>query len=214
MRVLKSRMLKRAVDVTVAGAALVAAAPILAAATVAVRATMGAPVFFRQDRPGVHGKPFRLVKFRTMRPSAAADTDPTTDAQRLTRLGSLLRSTSIDELPTLWNVLKGDMSLVGPRPLLMRYLPRYSPHQARRHEVPPGLTGLAQVRGRNTLSWTEKFDLDVWYVDHWSLTLDARILVETIVSVFKRQGISAQGHATMPEFFGSEPGVNAATKRQ
>lgn len=194
---------KRAFDVIGAACGITAVSPVLALAGVAVRVSMGSPVFFRQDRPGLHGKPFRLVKFRTMRTPAAGEDSLRTDAVRLTRLGSFLRRTSLDELPTLLNVLKGDMSLVGPRPLLMQYLDRYSPHQARRHEVKPGITGWAQINGRNAISWEQKFDLDVWYVDHASLALDLKILARTILKVVQREGISHQGEATMSEFMGT-----------
>ena len=165
----------------------------------AVRLSMGSPVLFRHRRAGYRGRPFTLLKFRTMRPGAPGEPD---DA-RLTRLGALLRAASLDELPQLWNVLCGDMSLVGPRPLLMEYLARYTPEQARRHDVPPGITGLAQVRGRNAITWEEKFALDVWYVDHASLRLDLYILWRTLVAVVRRSGVSAPGHATMPVFLGS-----------
>ena len=160
----------------------------------AVRVCLGRPVFFRQPRPGLHGRPFALVKFRTMRAGTGSD------AERLTRFGRFLRTTSLDELPELWNVLRGDMSLVGPRPLLMQYLERYTPEQARRHEMKPGITGWAQVNGRNALTWDERFALDVWYVDHWSLALDLRILARTLGAILRRKGITAPGSATMPEF--------------
>ncbi len=199
-RLVKSKRLKRAVDVAAAATGLVLGAPLLGLAAAAVRVSMGSPVLFAQDRPGLHGVPFRLRKFRTMRDAA----DGVPDAERLTPVGRLLRTTSVDELPTLWNVLRGDMSLVGPRPLLTRYISRYNAEQARRHEVLPGLTGLAQVRGRNALSWPEKFELDVWYVDNWSLLLDARIVFETVWSVLARRDINAPGHATMPEFMGND----------
>lgn len=198
------RALKRVLDVAGAGAGLVAGAPAMVGAAVAIRATMGAPVFFRQQRPGLHGKPFGLYKFRTMTDARGPDGELLPDAERLTPVGQFIRSTSLDELPQLLNVLRGEMSLVGPRPLLMRYLPRYSPRQSRRHEVKPGITGLAQVRGRNSLSWAEKFEHDVRYVEQWSLALDVRILVETVAQVLKRDGISSEGHATMPEFMGTE----------
>jgi lipopolysaccharide/colanic/teichoic acid biosynthesis glycosyltransferase len=191
---------KRFVDVSLAGAALVVTGPVLAAAAVAVRATMGRPVLFSQVRPGRGGQPFTVRKLRTM---TMGDGD---DAARLTPLGRLLRAASVDELPQLWNVLRGDMSLVGPRPLLTAYLARYTPEQARRHDVLPGITGWAQIHGRNALSHEEKFRLDVWYVDHWSLALDARILAATVWRVLSRSGISAEGHATMPEFMGTEAG--------
>jgi lipopolysaccharide/colanic/teichoic acid biosynthesis glycosyltransferase/glycosyltransferase involved in cell wall biosynthesis len=194
--------LKRAVDVVLGGAGLVGSAAFLFPAMAAVRITLGEPVLFRQQRPGLHAKPFQLLKLRTMRHAKPYEKGPEFDATRITALGRFLRATSIDELPTLWNVLRGDMSLVGPRPLLMRYLPRYSKHQARRHDVKPGITGWAQVNGRNTLSWDEKFDLDVWYVDHRSWLLDLRILAMTVGKVLRRDGISKKGHATMPEFMG------------
>lgn len=193
---------KRAFDVVVAGAVLLVTLPAQLLIAVLIRLRLGKPVLFRQERPGRDEVVFELVKFRTMR-----DSDPgrgwVTDEERLTPLGRTLRSLSADELPTLWNVLRGDMSLVGPRPLLVRYLERYSPEQRRRHEVRPGITGLAQVSGRNLLSWEEKFALDVEYVDTRSMRVDLRILVNTVRQVFARQGISAEGAATMPEFLGS-----------
>lgn len=196
------RLAKRALDITVAGGALLAASPVVAASAFAVRCQMGSPVLFRQERPGLNGQPFEMLKLRTMlTPEQAGKAG---DDARLTPLGWWLRSTSIDELPTLWNVLKGDMSLVGPRPLLMQYLPLYSPEQARRHDVRPGLTGLAQVRGRNALSWEDKFAADVEYVNSQSLALDLRILVETVLVVFRRSGIAHEGAVTMPVFTGSE----------
>ncbi len=197
-------IVKRALDVGVAVAGLVLSAPLLGVLAAAIRVTMGRPVCFRQERPGRGGRPFRIVKFRTMRDTEPGEDPLTSDAMRLTALGGWLRRTSLDELPTLWNVLSGDMSLVGPRPLLMRYLSRYSAEQARRHEVKPGLTGWAQVNGRNAISWEEKFQYDVWYVDHQSLLLDLRILARTALKVLKREGISAGDHATMPEFMGAE----------
>lgn len=183
--------------------------PLLAVTALAVRWRMGPPVLFRQQRPGLHGQPFTLLKFRTMRTGAG------TDAERLTPFGRWLRATSLDELPELLNVLKGDMSLVGPRPLLPEYLPLYSPEQARRHEVRPGLTGWAQVNGRNAQSWEERFRLDVWYIDHRSLGLDLRILLRTVGQVFSRRGISAEGHASMPAFGGdvSHRGTEGTEKR-
>lgn len=195
------RVVKRGVDIAVASVGLAVASPVIAASAVAVRATMGSPVFFRQQRPGLHGEPFEMVKLRTMLTEEQAGARG--DAKRLTPLGAWLRETSIDELPALWNVLRGDMSLVGPRPLLMQYLPLYSPEQARRHDVRPGLTGLAQVRGRNALGWDEKFRHDVDYVDHQSLALDARILWETVLVVLRRDGITHGETATMPVFTGS-----------
>ncbi|TBT82581.1 sugar transferase [Propioniciclava sinopodophylli] len=186
-------------DASVAAVGLVATAPLQAVVALAVLAKHGRPVLFRQPRPGKDGRVFELVKFRTM---LLPDAQRVSDADRLTPLGRFLRSTSLDELPTLWNVLKGEMSLVGPRPLLVQYLDRYTPEQARRHEVRPGVTGLAQVRGRNGLDWDEKLALDVEYVDHRSLALDLRILWETVAVVLLRRGISAEGHATMAEFQG------------
>jgi lipopolysaccharide/colanic/teichoic acid biosynthesis glycosyltransferase len=170
-----------------------------------VRCKLGSPVLFRQIRPGQHGRPFMMVKFRTMTDERGADGELLPDAQRLTSFGRFLRASSLDELPELWNVLRGEMSLVGPRPLLMEYLPLYSPEQARRHEVRPGITGWAQVNGRNALSWEERFKLDIWYVDHRSLWLDLRILWLTVRKVIVREGISAQGEATMPRFTGNKP---------
>lgn len=195
--------MKRAVDFFVAAFALsILALPFLALAAI-VRWRLGSPVLFRQQRPGLDGQPFEMVKFRTMTDARAADGSLLPDAQRLTSFGRFLRSTSLDELPELWNVLRGDMSLVGPRPLLMEYLPLYSPQQSRRHEVRPGITGWAQVNGRNALTWDQKFALDVWYVDNRSLSLDLRILWLTIRSVLVRDGISAAGEATMPRFQGN-----------
>lgn len=194
---------KRAFDVTVAGSALVAFSPILAGTALLVRTTMGSPVLFRQKRPGKGGRPFYVYKFRTMTDERDAAGNLLPDEQRLTRLGKFIRSTSLDELPQLLNVLKGDMSLVGPRPLLMQYLDRYTPEQARRHDVLPGITGWAQVNGRNAIRWEEKFELDTWYVDNWSLWLDLRILALTVLRVLQRKGVSSAGHATMPEFMGT-----------
>ncbi len=196
----RSDVAKRAIDVTVSAVGLVVSAPVQLVTAGVVLAVHGRPVLFRQPRPGRDGVVFELVKFRTMR---HPDATHVTDADRLTRVGRFLRSTSLDELPTLWNVLKGDMSLVGPRPLLVEYLPRYTPEQARRHEVRPGVTGLAQVSGRNGLSWEDKFALDVEYVDRRSLRLDLSILVRTVRSVLRRQGISGEGEATMSVFMGS-----------
>lgn len=173
-----------------------------------VRRKLGSPVFFRQVRPGLHGKPFEMVKFRTMTSECGPDGQLLPDAVRLTPFGRFLRATSLDELPEFWNVLKGDMSLVGPRPLLMEYLPLYTPEQARRHDVRPGITGWAQVNGRNAISWEDKFRLDVWYVDHQSLWLDVRILWMTVKKVLVRDGISAAGEATMPRFTGSKPSAD------
>lgn len=197
-------VLKRLFDVIVAGSALLLLSPVLALLAWQVRRKLGAPVLFRQLRPGLEGRPFRMVKFRTMRDAVDAHGLPLADAERLTPFGRRLRSTSLDELPELWNVLKGEMSLVGPRPLMMEYLPLYSKEQARRHEVRPGITGWSQVNGRNALAWPEKFRLDVWYVDNWSLWLDLRILLLTLKKVWARDGISAAGEATMAKFTGKE----------
>ncbi len=196
-------LVKTAVDRAAAAVGIVAVAPVLVGAAAAVRVTMGSPVFFRQKRPGRGERTFEIVKFRTMRDATDASGNLLSDAERLTPVGRWLRATSVDELPQLWNVLRGDLSLVGPRPLLVRYLPRYSPEQRRRHEVMPGITGWAQIHGRNAISWEEKFALDVWYVDHWSLALDARIVLETVGRVLRRTGVSKDGHATMPEFEGT-----------
>src|SRR5204863_509691 len=182
-------LMKRAFDRTAAAVGLVILAPVLGLAAVAVGTTMGRPILFRQQRPGLRGRLFPVLKFRTMRDATDATGRPLPDGVRLTKLGAFLRSTSIDELPQLVNVLRGEMSLVGPRPLLTRYLDRYTPEQARRHEVLPGITGWAQVNGRNALSWERKFELDVWYVDHWSLGLDLKILWLTLAKVLKREGI-------------------------
>ncbi|MBA96275.1 MAG: sugar transferase [Roseobacter sp.] len=181
---------------------LVLLSPVLLVVWAMIRRDMGSPVLFRQTRPGLNGQPFRMVKFRTMRDANDADGNPLPDSERLTNFGRFLRSSSLDELPELWNVLKGDMSLVGPRPLLMEYLTLYSPNQARRHEVRPGVTGWAQINGRNAISWDEKFELDVWYVDNRNLWLDLKIIWLTIRKVLKRDGISAAGEATMPKFEG------------
>ncbi len=198
-------LVMRAFDVTASAAALVVLSPVLAVVAVVTVVTMGRPVFFTELRAGRDGVPFRLVKFRTMREPLPHERGPEHDDVRLTAVGRVVRSSSLDELPTLWNVLKGDMAIVGPRPLPVRYLPRYSATHARRHEVRPGITGWAQVNGRNSLSWDERFDLDVWYVDHRSVRLDLRILLRTVTTVARREGISHGGHATMPEFRGSRP---------
>ena len=192
--------MKRLFDLIAAFFALSLLALPLALLAWQVRRKLGSPVFFTQVRPGLHGKPFKMVKFRTMTSERGPDGELLPDAVRLTPFGRFLRSSSLDELPELWNVLKGDMSLVGPRPLLMEYLPLYSPAQARRHEVRPGITGWAQVNGRNAISWEDKFKLDVWYVDHRSLWLDVKILWLTVQKVLVRDGISAEGETTMPRF--------------
>ena len=195
---------KRLLDVAIAGTALVFGGPAMLALAAAVRWKLGSPVLFRQKRPGLGGRIFTIYKLRTMTDARDANGNLRPDAERLTRFGGLLRSTSLDELPELWNVLRGDMSLVGPRPLLVEYLDRYSPRQARRHEVKPGITGWAQVNGRNALSWSARFEHDVWYVDNLSFVLDSRILLQTIVKMLKREGIAQPGHATMEKFTGGE----------
>lgn len=187
-----ARAAKRAIDIAGASAAL------------ALRMTMGSPILFRQQRPGLYGEPFELIKLRTMRPPRPGESPEVDEGPRLTRLGRLLRASSIDELPSLWNVLRGEMSLVGPRPLLMEYLDRYTPEQARRNHVKPGLTGWVQINGRNAREWHEKFALDLWYVDNWSLLLDLRILARTPAAVLRREGISHPGDSTCPLFRGTE----------
>ncbi len=196
---------KRTLDVTVAGTALIVFAPVLAVTAILVRVKLGSPILFVQQRPGQGGRSFSLMKFRTMTDACGPDGQPLPDDQRMTRFGQFLRSSSLDELPELWNILRGDMSLVGPRPLLERYLPLYSAEQARRHEVRPGLTGWAQVNGRNQIGWDERFAMDVWYVEHTSLVLDIRILALTVVKVLRRDDISAEGCTTMTAFTGSQP---------
>lgn len=198
--------LKRALDVAVAGPALIASLPVQAAVAVAVRQNLGSPVLFRQRRPGLHGEPFELLKFRSMREPAYPGQP---DAERITRFGAALRSTSLDELPSLWNVVRGDMSLVGPRPLLMEYLERYTPEQARRHDVRPGVTGLAQVTGRNASGWEERFAHDVDYVNRRSLRLDLQILAQTVFTVIQRDGITAEGSVSMSKL-GEDPGTASA----
>ena len=200
------KILKRLFDVTSSLAFLILLSPLLAGIAALARLLLGSPVFVRQLRPGLHGRPFTLLKFRTMTEARDPAGNLLPDEQRLTRLGCFLRRTSLDELPELINVLKGEMSLVGPRPLLMQYLDRYTPEQARRHEVKPGITGWAQINGRNALTWEEKFKLDVWYVDHRSLALDLKILLLTPFSALRGYGVSAEGHATMPEFMGTQAG--------
>lgn len=194
--------MKRIVDILGAGLGLILLSPILAIVAVAIRSKMGAPVLFRQKRPGLHAKPFELLKFRTMLRDVDSLGNPLADSERLTEFGRILRRTSLDELPALWNVLVGDMSLIGPRPLLMEYLPLYSSEQARRHEVRPGITGWAQVNGRNAISWEQKFAYDVWYIDHQALRLDLVIFWKTIVKVVGAEGISQDGHVTMEKFRG------------
>lgn len=196
-------MLKRLVDIVASAAVLVVLSPVLAVTALLVRVKFGSPVLFRQVRPGLDERPFGLIKFRSMTDARDAHGELLPDARRLPPFGRWLRSTSLDELPELWNVLRGDMSLVGPRPLLMQYLPLYSPEQRRRHEVRPGLTGLAQVEGRNALTWDEKFAADVRYVDRQSLWLELTIIARTVTMILRRDGISAPGEATMPPFTGT-----------
>lgn len=206
------RSLKRALDFVLSLVGLVLLSPLLAILAALVYLEVGRPVIFRQQRPGWKGRPFIIYKFRTMRDLRDSEGRLLDDAARLTRFGRFFRSTSLDELPELFNVLKGDMSLVGPRPLLMEYLDRYTPEQARRHDVRPGITGWAQVHGRNALSWEEEFDLDVWYVDHWSLWLDIKILFMTVGSVLRREGISQPGRATRDYFLGTQTPGEMATQ--
>lgn len=201
---LYTRFFKRALDILCAGAVLLLFWWVYAILAVLVRCKLGSPVLFTQDRPGKDGKIFRLYKFRTMTDRRDEEGRLLPDEVRLTKFGRLLRATSLDELPELFNILRGEMSLVGPRPLLVKYLPLYNERQARRHEVTPGLTGWAQVNGRNAIGWEEKFELDVWYVDHISFRLDAKILFMTVAKVFRREGISSETSATMEEFKGSE----------
>jgi lipopolysaccharide/colanic/teichoic acid biosynthesis glycosyltransferase len=197
-------MVKRSIDRMFAAVVLLMLGPVMLFVWVLILTVMGTPALFRQRRPGRNGVPFTVLKFRTMNSAVDRFSNLLPDADRLTRLGRLLRAASLDELPQLWNVLRGDLSLVGPRPLLMTYLDRYTPEQMRRHEVLPGITGWAQINGRNALSWPEKFELDLWYVDHWSLWLDLQILCRTSWMVAKRAGISQEGHTTMPEFTSRE----------
>lgn len=205
------RLIKRLLDIGLAAGLLIFSSPLFILAALLIRFRLGAPVLFRQQRPGFKEKPFLLYKFRTMREAFDAAGRALPDDQRMTPLGRWLRRLSIDELPQLINVLRGEMSVVGPRPLLMQYLPLYNPRQRKRHDVPPGITGWAQVNGRNAISWEEKFELDVRYVENWSLALDAKILLRTALKVFRREGISAGGYATMPFFTGSpaDPGKDS-----
>jgi lipopolysaccharide/colanic/teichoic acid biosynthesis glycosyltransferase len=197
-------LIKYSLDRLAAALALVLLSPLLIPLALLVRAKLGSPIFFRQQRPGLRGRPFNILKFRTMTDDRDAQGNLLPDAQRLTPFGRWLRSTSLDELPELINIARGDMSIVGPRPLLMRYLPLYTPEQSRRHLVKPGLTGWAQINGRNAISWEERFRLDTWYVDHWSLWLDLKIILLTVIKVVRREGISEQNQATMSEFTGSD----------
>jgi lipopolysaccharide/colanic/teichoic acid biosynthesis glycosyltransferase len=196
-------MAKRLFDILVAALALLLFSPLLGLLALVIRIKLGTPIFFRQQRPGLHGRPFTLIKFRTMTDKRDAQGSLLPDAERLTKFGQFLRASSLDELPELWNVLKGEMSLVGPRPLLMQYLPLYTPEQTRRHEARPGITGWAQVNGRNTLSWEEKFALDVWYVDNHTFWLDMKIIFLTLWKIVKRDDINQPGQATMKPFEGS-----------
>jgi lipopolysaccharide/colanic/teichoic acid biosynthesis glycosyltransferase len=205
---------KRLFDFLVAGPALLVLSPVLGAIALLIRWRMGRPLFFRQARPGLNGVPFEMIKFRTMDVARPGADGVESDERRLTPLGRFLRATSLDELPELWNILRGDKSLVGPRPLLMQYLDRYTPEQARRHLVRPGLTGWAQVNGRNAISWDEKFALDVWYVDNRTFWLDIKILFLTAKHVVAPAGISAEGAATMPEFMGSSPESESGPDRR
>lgn len=197
-------MLKRLLDIIIASIALILLSPLYAFVAYKVKKNLGSPVLFRQVRPGLHGKPFEMIKFRTMKDAVDADGNPLPDSERLTPFGKMLRSTSLDEMPELWNVIKGDMSVVGPRPLLTEYLPLYSAEQAKRHHVRPGMTGHAQVNGRNAIGWEEKFKLDTWYVENQSTLLDFKIMFKTVHKVLAKDDISAEGEATMPKFTGNE----------
>lgn len=199
-------MLKRLLDIVIASSALVLLSPVYAFVAYKVRKNLGSPVLFRQVRPGINGKPFEMIKFRSMKDAVDAQGNPLPDSERLTPFGQMLRSSSLDEMPELWNVLKGEMSIVGPRPLLMEYLPLYNEQQAKRHNVRPGITGYAQVNGRNAISWEKKFELDTWYVENRSLWLDFKIMLKTVQKVLSKDDISAEGEATISKFTGtSEP---------
>ena len=197
-------MLKRLLDIIIASTALILLSPLYAFVAYKVKKNLGSPVLFRQVRPGLHGKPFEMIKFRTMKDAVDANGQPLPDSERLTAFGKMLRSTSLDEMPELWNVIKGDMSIVGPRPLLTEYLPLYNAEQAIRHNVRPGMTGHAQVNGRNAIGWEEKFKLDTWYVEHQSTLLDFKIMFKTVHKVLAKDDISAEGEATMTRFTGTE----------
>lgn len=197
-------MLKRLLDIIIASAALILLSPLYAFVAYKVKKNLGSPVLFRQVRPGLNGQPFEMIKFRTMKDAADAQGNPLPDSERLTPFGKMLRSTSLDEMPELWNVIKGDMSVVGPRPLLMEYLPLYNEEQAKRHNVRPGMTGHAQVNGRNAISWEEKFKLDTWYVENQSTLLDFKIMLKTVQKVIAKDDISAEGEATMTRFAGTQ----------
>ncbi|WP_334136096.1 sugar transferase [Acinetobacter schindleri] len=196
-------MLKRLFDIIIASITLILLSPLYAFVAYKVKKNLGSPVLFRQVRPGLHGRPFEMIKFRTMKDAVDEQGNPLPDSERLTPFGQMLRSTSLDEMPELWNVIKGDMSIVGPRPLLMEYLPLYSPEQAKRHDVRPGMTGHAQVNGRNAIGWEEKFKLDTWYVEHQSIWLDFKIMFKTVHKVLAKDDISAEGEATMTKFTGT-----------
>ncbi len=196
-------MLKRLLDIVIASSALVLLSPVYAFVAYKVRKNLGSPVLFRQVRPGLNGKPFEMIKFRSMKDAVDAQGNPLPDRERLTPFGQMLRSSSLDEMPELWNVIKGEMSIVGPRPLLMEYLPLYNSEQAKRHNVRPGITGYAQVNGRNAISWEKKFELDTWYVENRSLWLDFKIMLKTIKKVIAKDDISAEGEATMSKFTGT-----------
>jgi sugar transferase EpsL len=210
---LVDKAIKRVLDVIISVAGLILFSPVLCTIGLVVLVLHGPPVIFKQKRPGLHGKPFTIYKFRTMKDLYDSNNNMLPDADRLTKFGRWLRATSLDELPELINVLKGDMSLVGPRPLLLEYIDRYTPEQARRHDVKPGVTGWAQVNGRNDLTWEEKFKLDVWYVDNRNFWLDLYIIIVTVWKVFRREGISAEGYATMPKFVGSNKSQYLSNKR-
>ena len=199
-------MLKRLLDIIIASIALILLSPLYFYVAYKVKKNLGSPVLFRQVRPGLHGKPFEMIKFRSMKDAVDEQGNPLPDSERLTPFGKMLRSSSLDEMPELWNVIKGDMSIVGPRPLLMEYLPLYNQEQAKRHLVRPGMTGHAQVNGRNAISWEEKFKLDTWYVENQSVWLDFKIMLKTVKKVLIRDGIHAEGEATMSKFMGSESG--------
>ncbi len=197
-------MLKRLLDIVIASIALILLSPLYAFVAYKVKKNLGSPVLFRQVRPGLNGKPFEMIKFRTMKDAADAQGNPLPDSERLTPFGKMLRSSSLDEMPELWNVIKGDMSVVGPRPLLMEYLPLYNEEQAKRHNVRPGMTGHAQVNGRNAIGWEEKFKLDTWYVENQSTALDFKIMLKTVQKVIAKEDISAEGEATMTKFTGTK----------
>ncbi|MDY6469042.1 sugar transferase [Acinetobacter faecalis] len=196
-------MIKRLLDIVIASIALILLSPVYFIVARKVKKNLGSPVLFRQVRPGLHGKPFEMIKFRTMKDAVDANGNPLPDSERLTPFGKMLRATSLDEMPELWNVIKGDMSIVGPRPLLMEYLPLYNEEQAKRHDVRPGITGYAQVNGRNAISWEKKFELDTWYVENQSLWLDFKIMLKTVKKVLAKDDISAEGEATMSKFTGT-----------